>query len=281
MKKIIWISSYPKSGNTWMRFLISNYFFNSSNEFNFQIADNNILMFPQLSLMKKIVDKKTIIENPLNVSKYWLDLQKEVNIHGGNVVFFKNHNALISIEKNDFTNMELTLGAVYIVRDPRDVVISYAHYRNDSYDKIISDICDDKLFYNINSIDNYPYIEILGSWSYHYKSWKYGMPDMPRIILKYEDLLKDCVGQFNNTIDFLSKILNHKKDNNRVQFSVENSEFSLLQKSEKKFGMKTHKGKDKFFRSGKAKQWKDILSLAQIKKIEASCEQGMKELNYL
>ena len=99
MKKIIWISSYPKSGNTWMRFLISNYFFNSSNEFNFQIADNNILMFPQLSLMKKIVDKKTIIENPLNVSKYWLDLQKEVNIHGGNVVFFKNHNALISIEK--------------------------------------------------------------------------------------------------------------------------------------------------------------------------------------
>ena len=89
MKKIIWISSYPKSGNTWMRFLISNYFFNSSNEFNFQIADNNILMFPQLSLMKKIVDKKTIIENPLNVSKYWLDLQKEVNIQGGNVVFLK------------------------------------------------------------------------------------------------------------------------------------------------------------------------------------------------
>ena len=129
MKKIIWISSYPKSGNTWMRFLISNYFFNRSNEFNFQIADNNILMFPQLSLMKKIVNKKTIIENPLNVSKYWLDLQKEVNIEGGNVVFFKNHNALISIEKNDFTNMDLTLGAIYIVRDPRDVVISYAHYR--------------------------------------------------------------------------------------------------------------------------------------------------------
>ena len=88
MKKIIWISSYPKSGNTWMRFLISNYFFNRSNEFNFQIADNNILMFPQISLMKKIVNKKTIMENPFNISKYWVDLQKEVNIRGGNVVFF-------------------------------------------------------------------------------------------------------------------------------------------------------------------------------------------------
>ena len=60
MKKIIWISSYPKSGNTWMRFLISNYFFNIKNEFNFQIADKNILMFPQLSLMKKIVDKQFV-----------------------------------------------------------------------------------------------------------------------------------------------------------------------------------------------------------------------------
>ena len=49
----------------------------------------------------------------------------------------------------------------------------------------------------------------------------------------------------------------------------------------KKFGMKTHKGKGKFFRSGKAEQWKDLLSLAQIKKIETSCKQGMKELNYL
>ena len=281
MKKIIWISSYPKSGNTWMRFLISNYFFNKSNEFNFQIADNKILMFPQLSLMKKIVDRKTLIENPFNISKYWLNLQKEVSIDGGNVVFFKNHNALISIEQNDFTNMDLTLAAIYIVRDPRDVVISYAHYKNESYDKVISDLCDKKLFYNISSIDNFPYIEILGSWSYHYKSWKFGMPDMPRVIIKYEDLLKDCIGQFNNTIDFLSKILNHKKDNNKIQFSVENSEFSLLQEGEKKFGMKTNKGKDKFFRTGKAEQWKDLLSLTQIKKIEASCKQGMKELNYL
>ena len=281
MKKIIWISSYPKSGNTWMRFLISNYFFNNTNEFNFQIADNTILMFPQLSLMKKIVDKKTLIENPFNITKYWLDLQKQVSIDGGNVVFFKNHNALISIEKNDFTNMDLTLAAIYIVRDPRDVVISYAHYKNESYDKVISDLCDKKLFYNISSIDNFPYIEILGSWSYHYKSWKFGMPDMPRVIIKYEDLLKDCIGQFNNTIDFLSKILNHKKDNNKIQFSVENSEFSLLQEGEKKFGMKTNKGKDKFFRTGKAEQWKDLLSLNQIKKIEASCKQGMKELNYL
>ena len=81
MKKIIWISSYPKSGNTWMRFLISNYFFNIKNEFNFQIADKNILMFPQLSLMKKIVDKQFVKENPFNISRYWIDLQKNIKLY--------------------------------------------------------------------------------------------------------------------------------------------------------------------------------------------------------
>ena len=281
MKKIIWISSYPKSGNTWMRFLISNYFFNNDNEFNFQIADNNILMFPQLSLMKKIVDKKSIFENPFNISRYWLDLQKNVNIVGGNIVFFKNHNALISIDKNEFTNMDLTLGAICIVRDPRDVVISYAHYKNESYDKIISNLCDEKLFYNINSIDNFPYIEILGSWNYHYKSWKYGIPDMPRIIIKYEDLLENCFLQFNNTIDFLSKILNHKKDEKKIQFSVDNSQFNVLKNGEIKYGMETNKGKGSFFRSGTSGQWKNLLSNSQIKKIEDSCREGMLAFNYL
>ena len=67
MSKIIWISSYPKSGNTWMRFLISNYYFNKDNKFNFQIADNNILMFPQISIMKKIVDKQSIIQNNITI----------------------------------------------------------------------------------------------------------------------------------------------------------------------------------------------------------------------
>ena len=281
MSKIIWISSYPKSGNTWMRFLISNYYFNKDNKFNFQIADNNILMFPQISIMKKIVDKQSIIQNPFNISKYWLELQKKIHIEGGNVAFFKNHNALVSIDENEFTNTDLSLAAVYIVRDPRDVVISYAYYRNMSFDKIISNLCDDKLFYNINSNHGFPYVEILGSWSYHYKSWKNGLPNMPRIIIKYEDLLKDCFGQLNNTIDFLSKILKHKKDKNKIQFSVDNSEFNLLRHGEKKFGMQTNEGKNSFFRSGKKGQWKELLNTSQIKKIESACRQGMLELNYL
>ena len=93
---------------------------------------------------------------------------------------------------------------------------------------------------------------LISSWKTHYNSWKNLTTLKSRyILIKYEDLLKDCVGQFNNTIDFLSKILNHKKDNSRVQFSVENSEFSLLKKSEKKFGMKTNDGNGLFFRSGR------------------------------
>ena len=70
MNKIIWISSYPKSGNTWMRYLIANYFFNSERIFNQKII-KNIKKFPMDDLVKKISTKKELIENPYNISKYY------------------------------------------------------------------------------------------------------------------------------------------------------------------------------------------------------------------
>ena len=264
-----------------MRFLISNYYFNKDKKFNFHIADNNILMFPQISLMKEIVKKNDIIKNPFNISKYWLDLQKNVKIENGNVIFFKNHNALVSINSNEFTNHDHTLGAIYIVRDPRDVVVSYSHYKNESYDKVINDLCERKVSYNIRSIDNFPFVEVLGSWNFHYFSWKNGLPNMPRIIIKYEDMLNNCNEEFSKVIDFLSNLLHHSKDQDKIDFSVANSNFELLQKNEKKFKMKTNESKNIFFRRGKAYQWKKVLTASQIKKIENSCKKAMIDLDYI
>ena len=103
MNKIIWISSYPKSGNTWMRYLIANYFFNSERIFNQKII-KNIKKFPMDVLLKKISTKNELIENPYNISKYWIKSQELMKIKKGNVAFLKNHNALVSINKQDFTN---------------------------------------------------------------------------------------------------------------------------------------------------------------------------------
>ena len=279
MKKIIWISSYPKSGNTWIRYLIANYFFNSERKFDQKII-GNVKKFPVDDLIKKISTKKELIKNPYNISKYWIKSQELMKVIKGNVVFLKNHNALVSINKKDFTNENHSLASIYIVRDPRDVVISYAKYRNLSYDRSIEQLCSKKLFYLLDIKEDFPRIEILGSWKFHYTSWRDGVPNMPKVIVRYEDLLDNCYNNFYKIIDFLSKILGFKINIEQLKFSIEFSNFEKLQKDEKKLGFFENSGNTNFFRCGKKEYWKNELSISQVKKIEKEFDEEMKFLGY-
>ena len=281
MQKIIWISSYPKSGNTWIMFLIANYFFNIERKDNFEIVNKNIIKFPPASLIKKFTTKKELIENPYNISKYWLKAQEQAKIMKGNVAFLKNHNALVSVNGNEFTNENFSLASIYIIRDPRDVVVSYAHYSNLAFDKVIQNLCDKNLYYNLTDYHDFPDIEILGSWKFHYISWRDGVPNMPKIIVRYEDLIKDSYSCFYKIINFLSKILNFKLDEEQVKFSVENSKFEKLQNNENKFGYIKNNSNTNFFHSGKIQQWKNILNKSQIKTIENTFKEEMELLGYL
>ena len=97
MKKIIWISSYPKSGNTWVRYLIANYFFNKDKIFDQSIIEN-IKKFPDsLNSYKHIINQKKeeLLNNPYNISKYWIKSQEQMEVQKGNITFLKNHNALV------------------------------------------------------------------------------------------------------------------------------------------------------------------------------------------
>ena len=100
--KIIWLASYPKSGNTWLRYLISNYFFNSERKFNFKIA-KAIKNFPTEDHMKFIVNRSEIIKNPYSISNYWIQAQERAEV-GGDFAFFKTHSGNVNVNKNLYTN---------------------------------------------------------------------------------------------------------------------------------------------------------------------------------
>ena len=280
MNKLIWISSYPKSGNTWMRFLIANYFYNTERKNNFRII-KNIPKFPKSGFLKNIATKEELIKNPYSIAKYWLKSQKQIKIKNGNFIFLKNHNALASVNGNEFTNENISLASIYVVRDPRDVVVSYGSYRNYDYDKTIEFLCSKKLSYNLTPQPDFPDIEILGSWKFHYISWRDGVPNMPRIIVKFEDLVNNCYKCFYKTINFLSGILDFNIDEEQIKFSVEISKFRNLKNNEKKLGFEDNSGYTNFFRSGKIGQWKSELSNSQITKITNEFEKEMKYLGYL
>ena len=281
MNKIVWISSYPKSGNTWLRYLVANYFFNNNQDNDPKII-SSIKKFPVDDIMEKISNKNELLKNPYNISKYWIKAQEIMEVKNGDIVFLKNHNALVNINQNQFTNEILSLASIYVVRDPRDVVVSYAYYKNISYEESIKHICSKDLKYIIQkNINNFPSIEILGSWKFNYISWRDGIPNMPKIIIKYEDLLKDCYATFYKVLNFLSKIRPFKINEDQLKFSISASSFKELKNIEKKVGFYENESPNNFFRSGKSNNWSNELTNSQIKYIEKEFNSEMKLLGYL
>ena len=135
---IIWLASYPKSGNTWLRALLSSYLY-SDGKFNFDLL-NKIDSFPSERFFKNYPDK---FENPEDTTKYWLKEQEKMN-QSNNLTFLKTHNALCKINGKRFTNSENTLGAIYIIRDPRKVVTSVAHHYQITKDQALEFMLNEK-----------------------------------------------------------------------------------------------------------------------------------------
>ena len=282
-KKIIWLTSYPKSGNTWLRYLLSNYFFNKENTFNFDIK-NHINKFPSdihFSFLNEY-QKNEIIKKPEKISKYWIKAQQQIIIKTNNVIFFKTHYPLLVLNNNYFTDEENTLAIIHIVRDPRDVVVSYANFLDNDYDKVIEFVTSKKLTARHEFKKHSLGFDLMGSWAFHYASWKTGLIKIPRILIRYEDLLDDVNKEFTYLIKFLSKILKFSPDNNQLKFSIKNSEFVTLSKYEKKIGFSESNLSNKlFFNKGEKKQWQFKLNTNQLKKIENHFHKEMIELGYI
>ena len=279
MNKIIWISSYPKSGNTWIRYFLSNYFYNKEKvNFNFDIL-NKIDKFPPQKYLKKLVEKDVLEKNAYDVSKYWSLTQEKITTMKEEFVFVKNHNALVSVEGRNLTDERYSLAFVHIVRDPRDIAVSYSNYDSAlSIDEAIERITSKNLYCHVSKKNPYD-VEIIGSWKFNYLSWRNGVIAIPRILIRYEDLITNSFATKLRLIKFISKILGLSIDEDHIKFSIEQSNFKRLKEIEKteKFPEST----GNFFNSGKIGQWKKVLSLEQVKKIETFCKNEMQELNYL
>ena len=126
---IIWLASYPKSGNTWVRAFLSTYIYSQNEEFKFENL-NKIDLFPQMKYFNDI----GVTPNSLSeFAKNLILTQDKINL-SNDIVFFKTHNAMCSIGNYPFTNKDNTLGVIYLIRDPRDVLISYSKHDDTSLD---------------------------------------------------------------------------------------------------------------------------------------------------
>ena len=120
---IIWIASYPKSGNTWLRALLSSYFYSENGIFNQDLLKN----IPQFPERRYFVDFNYNPKIVTDTSKFWIKAQEKINLNN-ELNFLKTHNILGSINNSNFTNKKNTIGAIYIVRDPRNILTSLQNH---------------------------------------------------------------------------------------------------------------------------------------------------------
>lgn len=282
---IIWIASYPKSGNTWVRSLLSTYLYQDDGNFNFDLL-YKIGQFPNKKSLKYFLKDFSDIKK---VSDYWIAAQDRINLFNENkTIFLKTHSALCTLENNSFTNKNNTKAVIYIVRDPRNVITSlsnhFAKNIEESYQMITK-----KSFMLTDSEwggDNFGGVTIIGSWSEHFKSWQ-KIKFAPILIIKYENLINDTANSLIAIIKFLKNYIDVEIDNKKILKTINSCAFDNLVSMEKKFGFqegvysKKDNKKINFFYLGKKNDWKNLLNPEIEKKIRIEFNKEMKELDYI
>jgi len=272
LKKVIWIASYPKSGNTYLRAFLSHYLYSKEIEPDFDLL-KKIPKFERIETFQKVLDKNKINQN-LDYLKYSIEVQRKLikKFEQKNLIY-KTHYFYGSINDYSFTDNKNTLLFIYIIRDPREVLISYANHNNISIDDQLKDFTSSNIINTIGS-------ETIVNWSLHYKSWK-SFRSVPSIFMKYEDLISNPKKNFEKLINFLSQYMDIELDKKNLEETIEKTSFTNLKKLENTLGFQESNKEIKFFRSGKIDSWKKILNKNQKNKVEKAFNVEMKKLKYI
>jgi hypothetical protein len=275
---IIWLASYPKSGNTLVRSMLSAYNFSNTGEFNFELL-KNIKQFPNRNIFNYLgVDTS----NKLEIAKNYISAQEEINKRDGNSIrFLKTHSALHSINGYPFTNYKNSLGTIYIVRDPRKVVLSNANHYQVALDESLKQLISGTV------LGEDIYLTHVGTWSSNYNSWKEFKKLDRYLLIKYEDLILKPRETFILILDFIHKLTKTKfvLDELKLNNVLKTTTFEYLQNLEKKESFpesrKTNDGKlINFFKYGKTNTGKNLPKEIN-KNVEENFNLEMKELGYL
>ena len=279
---IIWLASYPKSGNTWLRSLLSGYFFSKDGSFNFDLL-KYIDQYPSPSYFEKYKD---LFLNPESTSKYWLQEQERIN-KDNKLRFFKTHNALCKIDNNQFTDEKNTIGAIYIIRDPRNVLSSLAHHYQISKQEALEFMKDEKRCIVEKKQDRFLGFNALFSWVFHQKSWS-ECKKFPILTIRYEDLETKTFQTLKSVYEFIKRIskLKSQFDREKAKKIIQACEFDKLQKLEKTIGFresmigKKSNKKLKFFNLGSRNNYKELLDENLISQMNVLYSKQLQKYDY-
>ena len=285
---IIWLASYPKSGNTWLRFYIISLLMGKKTDLNLNHL-RAIMNYPHSTHFNGLVSNLFDLGE---ISKNWITSQKKIN-SDNKLRFFKTHNMLGKYNGYPFTDAQNTLGTIYIVRDPRNVITSVKnHYSLSNYDEALKFVFKDDQILTLSDRQKalylkskkFPLTQFVGSWKTHYLSWKNMKKNY--ILIRYEDLYENSKNEFTKVADFIGELLKVKFTQAQIENAINLSSFERLENMEKENGftestINNDGNRNKFFFLGPKNDWRKILDKSISSDIEKKFEKEMKELKYI
>ena len=275
MKSLFWLASYPKSGNTWLRAFLANYLFNPPRPVpvnklhKLGAGDANALAFHRA--IGRPVDPADPVETARNRAPFFDALVS----NGADVNFVKTHNQNSDAFGIPLVPVHQTRCAIYVIRDPRDLVISYASHHGLTIDQTIDDIDNAE---NATKGDSSSVHQFLGRWSDHVSSWT-RTKKFPVLTIRYEDMLTRPGKTFTSVV---RRIGNMPLDKTRLDRAIEFSSFEQLKRQENVTGfIENSRHQDRFFRTGRAGHFREVLSADQIARVESSHGKVMRRHGYL
>lgn len=273
---LLWLASYPKSGNTWARMFLSNLA-------AIMAGESEKLALSAIGRFSHSADLQAYFEDALGfkptdthraeIAATRHRVQQKLADSYEGLIFLKTHNVLAMDRGHSLFNFAVTSGAVYIVRNPLDVAISLAHHAGTTIDQAIDTMAMDNAE---TPVDDKFIHEVWSSWSRHVGSWT-RKPHPAILVMRYEDMLAEPDKSFTG----LARHLQLDAMREEIALAIERSSFDKLQDEEGRadFAERPQQA-ERFFREGRAGQWREVLTPQQVERIAATHREQMARFGY-
>jgi hypothetical protein len=274
MKSIVWLASYPKSGNTWLRMFLANYLLPGDQPVPLskmhQIALGDSLLGAYRKLSRGPLDPR----NQSAVLALRPAVLKAIAGNGADINLVKTHNQNTRAYGAELIPAAVTRLAIYVVRNPLDLLLSYAHHYGMTPEAAARALGDpgNVVMPDANNVTQY-----LGSWSDHVTGWTQAR-NFPVCTLRYEDMIADPASSFSAAL----KRMGVPVEPDRLARAIEFSSFDQLRSQEEAHGfIEKSRHAERFFRAGTAGQWRETLAPDIVARIREKHGSVMRKFGYL